>query len=193
MTGRLVAAVDLGASSGRVMVGRVAPNELRADRGPPVLRTIQSVFRTGSTGTCWGSTARSSPVYVKRRGPPTASSASGSIRGRSIMGCSTRPDRLLGDPYHYRDGRTAAAVERRPRDHQAGRSLRPDRAPVPAVQHDLPARGGSWLGGVQSRPDDAAHPGSAGLLAARGSVSRRSPTPRRPASWTSIGACGTWR
>ena len=28
MTGRLVAAVDLGASSGRVMVGRVAPNEL---------------------------------------------------------------------------------------------------------------------------------------------------------------------
>jgi rhamnulokinase len=28
VTGRLVAAVDLGASSGRVMVGRVAPNEL---------------------------------------------------------------------------------------------------------------------------------------------------------------------
>ena len=28
MTGRLVAAVDLGASSGRVMVGRVAPSEL---------------------------------------------------------------------------------------------------------------------------------------------------------------------
>jgi rhamnulokinase len=28
VTGRLVAAVDLGASSGRVMVGRVAPNNL---------------------------------------------------------------------------------------------------------------------------------------------------------------------
>jgi len=28
VTGRLVAAVDLGASSGRVMIGRVAPDEL---------------------------------------------------------------------------------------------------------------------------------------------------------------------
>ena len=71
---------------------------------------------------------------ARRRWP-----ASGSTRGAWTIGLLDEAGSLLGDPYHYRDARIVGRGRRGPRDHPAGRAVCPDRAPVPAVQHDLPA------------------------------------------------------
>ena len=191
VTGRLVAAVDLGASSGRVMVGRVGPNELELTE---VHRFPNEPVRLPD-GLHWD-ILRPLPRGPRRSargepGPPTAWSASGSTRGAIDYGLLDEAGALLGDPYHYRDERTAAAVDAvheviPPADLYARTGLQ--FLPFNTIYQLAAARG---TRGVRGRPDDAAHPGPARLLARRASASPRSRTPRRPACSTSTGGPGT--
>ncbi|MRK00865.1 rhamnulokinase [Aeromicrobium sp. S22] len=106
-----VAAIDLGASSGRVMVGDVGPGrlELRA-----VARFANEVV-TLQDGLHWD------PLELYRHaldGLWTAVSQSpdglGSVAVDSwaVDYALMRDDRMLGVPFHYRDERTTAGVER---------------------------------------------------------------------------------
>ncbi|HEU4945841.1 MAG TPA: rhamnulokinase family protein [Kribbella sp.] len=108
MTGDLrLAAVDLGASSGRVMLGRVGPGRLelteshRFWNGPVRLRDTLH----------WDVLAlyREMLVGLSRSGP---------VDGIGIdswavdYGLLDRTGALLGNPVHYRDGRTDGVMER---------------------------------------------------------------------------------
>ena len=110
MTGRLVAAVDLGASSGRVMVGRVAPNELeltevhRFDNDPVRLPDglhwdILRLYREVIAGLREASRAADDLVSI------------GLDSWAIDYGLLDADGALLGNPYHYRDGRTATAAD----------------------------------------------------------------------------------
>ena len=110
MTGRLVAAVDLGASSGRVMVGRVAPNELELTE---IHRFPNEPVRLPD-GLHWDILRLYREVVVGLR---EASRAADDLVGIGIdswaidYGLLDEAGSLLGDPYHYRDERNAAAVD----------------------------------------------------------------------------------
>lgn len=106
-----VAAIDLGASSGRVMVGDVGPDhlDLRA-----VARFANQPVRT-SDGLHWD------PLELYRHalnGLWTAVSSSPdglesvAVDSWAVDYALMRADRMLGVPFHYRDERTAAGVER---------------------------------------------------------------------------------
>jgi len=110
VSGRLVAAVDLGASSGRVMVGRVAPNELE----------LTEIHRFGNDpvrlpdGLHWDILRLFREVLAGLRQASQAADGLVSIGVDSWgvdHGLLDDAGRLLGDPYHYRDERTAAAVD----------------------------------------------------------------------------------
>ncbi len=109
MTGRLVAAVDLGASSGRVMVGRVAPNELELTEvqrfsNEPVLLP---------DGLHWDILRLYRDVIAGLREATRAAEGLVSIGIDSWAvdyGLLDHAGSLLGNPYHYRDERTAAGV-----------------------------------------------------------------------------------
>lgn len=109
MTGRLVAAVDLGASSGRVMVGRVAPNELELTE---VHRFSNDPVRLPD-GLHWDILRLYHEVLAGLREATRAAEGLVSIGLDSWAidyGLLDAAGSLLGDPYHYRDDRTAAAV-----------------------------------------------------------------------------------
>jgi len=104
-----VAAVDLGATSGRVILGHVSANELSIR---PVARFPNSPVRT-IDGLHWnilelyrsvlaglGAAAREEPVI-----------ASIGIDSWAVDYALMRGGRMLGTPYHYRDDRNLAAVE----------------------------------------------------------------------------------
>ncbi|GAB3120287.1 rhamnulokinase [Glaciibacter psychrotolerans] len=108
MSNGTVAAVDLGATSGRVMLGHVGPNELRLEavnRFPntPVQMPdglhwdIFGLYRSVLEGL--GQAARLSPGL-----------ASIGIDSWAVDYGLLRGDRLLGTPFHYRDSRTTAGV-----------------------------------------------------------------------------------
>ncbi len=110
MTGRLVAAVDLGASSGRVMVGRVAPNELELIE---VHRFSNDPVRLPD-GLHWDVLGLYREVLAGLREATRATDGLVSIGLDSWAidyGLLDEAGSLLGDPYHYRDERTAAAVD----------------------------------------------------------------------------------
>ncbi len=110
MTGRLVAAVDLGASSGRVMVGRVAPNELELTE---VHRFSNDPVRLPD-GLHWDILRLYREVLVGLREAARAADSLVSIGVDSWgvdHGLLDQDGTLLGDPYHYRDDRTAASVD----------------------------------------------------------------------------------
>ncbi|MET4702709.1 rhamnulokinase family protein [Frigoribacterium sp. UYMn621] len=104
-----VAAVDLGATSGRVMLGYVGHNELSLR---PVARfpnapvatpyglhwNILGLFRNVTAGL--GAAAREEPGL-----------ASAGVDSWAVDYALLRGGRMLGEPFHYRDGRTARAVE----------------------------------------------------------------------------------
>ncbi|MFD3443304.1 rhamnulokinase family protein [Microbacteriaceae bacterium 4G12] len=105
-----VAAVDLGATSGRVMLGRVGPDELSLTplarfpnlpvRLPDGLHwNIVELYRNVLAGLA--AAARQEPAL-----------ASVGIDSWAVDYGLLRGDRLLSEPYHYRDGRTAVGVER---------------------------------------------------------------------------------
>ena len=110
MTGRLVAAVDLGASSGRVMVGRVAPRELEVTE---VHRFPNEPVRLPD-GLHWDILRLYHEVLTGLRAAARAADGLVSIGVDSWgvdHGLLDEAGLLLGDPYHYRDDRTGPAVD----------------------------------------------------------------------------------
>jgi len=109
VTGRLVAAVDLGASSGRVMVGRVAPNELE----------LTEVHRFSNDpvelpdGLHWDILRLYREVLSGLRDAARAAEGLVSVGVDSWgvdYGLLDEAGSLLGEPFHYRDDRTEAAL-----------------------------------------------------------------------------------
>jgi rhamnulokinase len=104
-----VAAVDLGATSGRVMLGHVSHNELSLR---PVARfpnnpvstidglhwNILELYRNVVSGL--GAAVREEPALQ-----------SIAVDSWAVDYALLRGNRMLGNPYHYRDERTAAGVE----------------------------------------------------------------------------------
>ena len=105
-----VAAVDLGATSGRVILGHVSSTELRLT---PVARFVNQPVRT-SDGLHWdllhlyGSVLAGLASAVRDE-PEVASVA---VDSWAVDYGLLRGGRLLGVPYHYRDERTALGVQR---------------------------------------------------------------------------------
>ena len=106
-----VAAVDLGASSGRVMVGRVGPRTLE----------LEEAYRFANDpvalpdGLHWDVLRlyREITEGLRRAARLAPSLASVGVDGWGVdYGLMDPAGRLLGNPYHYRDGRTALGVER---------------------------------------------------------------------------------
>jgi rhamnulokinase len=111
MTAGAVAAVDLGATSGRVVVGYVdqAAGTLGFD---PVARFPNGPVRLAS-GLHWDLTGLYRDLTrgladAFRREPGVASIG---VDSWGVDYALLRGDRVLGEPFHYRDERNAAAVE----------------------------------------------------------------------------------
>lgn len=104
-----VAAVDLGATSGRVMIGHVSHDELSVR---PVARFPNGPV-TQSDGLHWNATGLFGHALAG------LSAAFADTPGISSIGIDSwavdygllRGDTLLTEPFHYRDDRTAAGVE----------------------------------------------------------------------------------
>jgi rhamnulokinase len=109
VTAGLVAAVDLGASSGRVMVGRVAPDELELRE---VHRFPNEPVRLPD-GLHWDILRLYREVLGGlREAARTDGLASVGVDAWGVdFGLVDEAGSLLGDPYHYRDGRASAAVD----------------------------------------------------------------------------------
>jgi rhamnulokinase len=106
--GGTVAAVDLGASSGRVMLGQVSANRLELH---PVARFPNNPVRT-IDGLHWNilelyRNALAGLQAAVREAPELASVG---IDSWAVDYALLRGDRMLGTPFHYRDDRTAAGV-----------------------------------------------------------------------------------
>jgi len=106
-----IAAVDLGASSGRVIVGRVGPRTLE----------IEEAYRFPNEpvalpdGLHWDILRLYREIIegLRRAARLTPAPASIGVDGWGVdYGLLDPTGRLLGNPYHYRDGRTALGVER---------------------------------------------------------------------------------
>ena len=109
MTGT-VAAVDLGATSGRVIVGRVGPDTLETTQ---VARFATDPVRTGD-GLHWDVLALYAAALgglrtAVRDHPDLASIG---IDSWAVDYALQRDGRMLGAPFHYRDDRTARGVDR---------------------------------------------------------------------------------
>ncbi|SEB45757.1 rhamnulokinase [Paramicrobacterium humi] len=105
-----VAAIDLGATSGRVMLGHVGPNELRLEpvarfpNGPVALPdglhlNLVELYRAITAGLREAASARSDIASI-------------GIDSWAVDYGLLRDGRLLGVPFHYRDSRTDAAAAR---------------------------------------------------------------------------------
>ncbi len=112
MTGRLVAAVDLGASSGRVMIGRVAPNELELTelhRFPNDPVRLPSALH-------WDILRLYREVLIGLRAAARGAEPADGLVSIGIdswgvdHGLLDEAGTLLGNPVHYRDERTAPVV-----------------------------------------------------------------------------------
>ncbi len=109
MTDGLVAAVDLGASSGRVMVGRVGPETLELTE---VRRFPNDPVRLPD-GLHWDVLRLYHEVLAGLRDITRAGDSPLSVGVDSWgvdHGLLDEAGRLLGEPYHYRDERTVAAI-----------------------------------------------------------------------------------
>lgn len=106
--GGVVAAVDLGASSGRVVLGRVGPNELSVH---PVARFRNDPVRT-IDGLHWNILELYRQVLgglrSALRDEPGLKSAA--VDSWAVDYALLRGDAMLANPYHYRDQRTGAGV-----------------------------------------------------------------------------------
>ncbi|MBF4632820.1 rhamnulokinase [Agreia pratensis] len=105
-----VAAVDLGATSGRVMLGFVSHNELSLR---PVARFPNTPVAT-IDGLHWNILELYRNVVA---GLGTAVREEPSLQSIAVDSWAVdyallRGNRMLGNPYHYRDGRTATGVEK---------------------------------------------------------------------------------
>ena len=105
----VVAAVDLGATSGRVMLGRVGPDELRLDE---VHRFPNDPVRT-LDGLHWNilELYRNVLLGLRQAYATEAGLASIGIDSWAVDYALVRNGRMINNPYHYRDERTAVGVE----------------------------------------------------------------------------------
>ena len=160
MTGVTVAAVDLGASGGRVMAGQVSDSGI----------TLHEVHRfpnepVAAGGTLYWDILR---LYADvRHGLEAAARqfplASAGIDSWGVdFGLLDEAGALLGNPVHYRDARTTGVPARVHAAVPAAELYAVDRHPATPVQHDLSARRDTH---APARGDHAAHPGPAGVLA----------------------------
>ncbi|WP_255408456.1 rhamnulokinase family protein [Cryobacterium sp. N22] len=104
----VVAAVDLGASSGRVMLGRVGPNRLKLHS---VARFPNNPVRT-IDGLHWNilELYRNALVGLRSAVHEAPELVSVGIDSWAVDYALLRGDRMLGNPFHYRDDRTAAGA-----------------------------------------------------------------------------------
>ncbi|MEY9951923.1 rhamnulokinase family protein [Leifsonia sp. EB34] len=108
-----VAAVDLGATSGRVMHARVGANTLELTEAARFPNTPVHVQEGGRAALHWDLTGLYSRVL---EGLGAVARADPGLRSVGVDAWAVdygllRDGRLLGEPYHYRDERTAAGVE----------------------------------------------------------------------------------
>jgi rhamnulokinase len=105
-----VAAIDLGATSGRVIVGRVGPDTLETAQ---VARFPNRPVQT-SDGLHWDILSLYAGAVTGLRGAFRADPgiASIGVDAWAVDYGLLRGGRLLGEPFHYRDARTAIGVER---------------------------------------------------------------------------------
>jgi rhamnulokinase len=103
-----VAAADLGASGGRVMLGRVGPNELSVHQ---VARFANRPVHT-IDGLHWDVLDLYRQVLDGLRAAARQEPKLGSvgIDSWAVDYALINGDRMVGNPYHYRDGRTREAV-----------------------------------------------------------------------------------
>ncbi|RLK52397.1 rhamnulokinase [Microbacterium telephonicum] len=108
MSGGTVAAVDLGATSGRVIVGRVGADVLETT---PVARFANDPVRVGD-GLHWDilSLYRAALGGLREAVLAHPDIASIGIDSWAVDYALLRGGRMLGDPFHYRDERTAHGV-----------------------------------------------------------------------------------
>ncbi|URM94265.1 rhamnulokinase [Actinomadura madurae] len=102
------AAVDLGASSGRVMAGRVGPGTLTLDE---VRRFANRPVRVNGT-LHWDVLGLYGNVLDGLRAAPPGLVSAGIDSWAVDYGLLDADGDLLGNPVHYRDGRTAGVMER---------------------------------------------------------------------------------
>ena len=135
MTNVAVAAVDLGASSGRVMVGNVGVDHLSLDE---VHRFPNVPVRTRGT-LHWDILRLYGDILEGLRAASRHGVGSIGIDTWAIdYGLLDASGALLGNPVHYRDGRTARRSRARRRRGCRARTLRRDRHSIPPVQHAVP-------------------------------------------------------
>jgi rhamnulokinase len=105
----VVAAVDLGASSGRVMLGRVGPNELSVH---PVARFGNDPVRT-IDGLHWNILELYRQVLDGLRAAIREERGlrSAGVDSWAVDYALLRGDRMLANPHHYRDERTVEGVK----------------------------------------------------------------------------------
>ena len=168
-------AFDLGAESGRAMVGRFDDGRLELDGGAAFPDPIGPPCPTGCTGTHSASSGRARDSRSVER--PRVGRTRAQCR-RRLVGRRLRPARH-GRHAALEPGlvsrRTRRAVRARSARSRSRRGdLRDDRHPAPAVQHALPVARARRRARPGPRRDHAAHSRSARLLA-----HRRAPTPRR--------------
>ena len=103
-----VAAVDLGATSGRVMLGRVGANELSLH---PIARFANQPVRIAD-GLHWNilELYRNVLAGLTEIARAEESLASAGIDSWAVDYALLSGDRMLGTPFHYRDERTADGV-----------------------------------------------------------------------------------
>ncbi|WP_240809831.1 rhamnulokinase family protein [Actinomadura sp. WMMA1423] len=108
MSAATFAAVDLGASSGRVMAGRVGPGTLALEE---VRRFPNRPVRVNGT-LHWDVLSLYGNVLDGLRAAPSGLASVGIDSWAVDYGLLDAEGRLLGNPVHYRDGRTDGVMER---------------------------------------------------------------------------------
>lgn len=113
MSGGTVAAVDLGATSGRVMHARVGADTLELTEAARFLNTPVRVWEGERAALHWDVTGLYASVLdglasVSRIDPALHSIG---VDSWAVDYGLLAGGRLLGEPYHYRDDRTARGVE----------------------------------------------------------------------------------
>ena len=106
-----VAAIDLGASSGRVMIGRVGPGILELEEAHRFANEPVAL----PDGLHWDVLRLYKEILegLRRAARLAPAISSVGVDGWGVdYGLIDASGRLLGNPYHYRDGRTALGVER---------------------------------------------------------------------------------
>jgi rhamnulokinase len=134
-------AADLGASNGRVLLGRWNGERFEAGRNCIASPTARRPYSGACIGTCWHCGAKSS-MGMARYASPTRRrwQASASTPGASTLGCFDATGRLLGNPVHYRDARTNGMVEHALCAHPQTEDLRlTTGSAVSPVEHAFPA------------------------------------------------------